>query len=553
MKKSRYILPVFLLLFSSATIFAENYVRPIQPKFLQYGWEMTDNQELAKKYRQMEAAMPFFDGVIFKLVGQAPHGKISTLYPWSKHGIWKEEYFAEAIKELKSCKFTRFKDNFIMMWTSPGPIDWFDDQGWKIIAEKFRIVAKVAKAAGVKGICFDPETYGKFLWTYDPACGHSVSEVSNAARKRGQQIMRAMAKEFPDMTFMSFWLWSLPEAQKDIDMQWHFWGVYPSFINGLWDEVPAEMTVVDAAESGYSITSEMQAQLTAAAVLSGNFPKFAPKNRERYNRQNRLGWGIYLDPYMPGHPSWIVHNGTELAQLRRNVGYLMRTSAKYIWVYGEKGRWIASSDPKVSKPWESRLPGITNTFMFMRNPLESEHTTSENLVHNPELKKNYTPPKKRLKNPDSWGKSTVFPGYSIWYSGVPLKAGITADKNGNIGFIEKEGKNGSRRSAVSATVPISQANSTYLYEIEVKSQGECNFDANACFFTSKGGWLQTVPMVRVPGESADGFIRFRVIATAPDTAASTSLMFFAYFNNAGKGFFRNMKIIKLTAKEPRKK
>ena len=112
-------------------------------------------------------------------------------------------------------------------------MDWLDDAGWKNLAAKFGLLAKAAKAAGLKGVCFDPEPYQKFNWAYNPECGRTFDEMKVVARSRGRTVMSAMATEYPDMTFLAFWLLSTfrcRTGQPD-----PIYGLYPAFIDGLWD------------------------------------------------------------------------------------------------------------------------------------------------------------------------------------------------------------------------------------------------------------------------------------------------------------------------------
>ncbi len=327
---------------------------PYRAKLLHYGWDHTNAFELAERYRQMEETMPF-DGVMFPLTNEG----ISTFYIWDANP-WPDNVFDNALASLKTCEFRRFTDNFVMTWISPGPVDWLDDNAWRVIASKFGIVARVARQAGLKGICFDSEPYANFRWNYREDCGRSFEDVKVIARSRGRAIMTAIAAEYPDMTFMAFWLISFGRCragQKD-------WGLYATFIDGLWDAVPPEMTVIDASESGYALVNQTGALRTSLNIRHDYANFVSPENRAKYRRQCNAGFGIYLDPYV--YPGWINRDGTQLVTLFHYLNNLLYSADQYVWFYSEKHRMFSLNNP--NNTWEAKLPGLDKTLRMAMHP-----------------------------------------------------------------------------------------------------------------------------------------------------------------------------------------
>lgn len=100
-------------------------------------------------------------------------------------------------------KFKRVKNNFLMIWAAPAPLDAFDN--WDGIIANFAVYAKAAKNAGCLGIVFDNEQYRGGIWNYPQNVLHSdsysIEPYRVQMRLRGKQIMAAMISEFPGVQF----------------------------------------------------------------------------------------------------------------------------------------------------------------------------------------------------------------------------------------------------------------------------------------------------------------------------------------------------------------
>ena len=71
----------------------------------------------------MESNTPF-DGVMFKVETKDDQGTSrSTEALWDARP-WKREWLQDALADLKSCRFTRFTDNFLRFNATPGDLDW---------------------------------------------------------------------------------------------------------------------------------------------------------------------------------------------------------------------------------------------------------------------------------------------------------------------------------------------------------------------------------------------------------------------------------------------
>jgi len=109
-----------------------------------------------------------------------------------------------ALADLKSCGFARFTDNFVRFNATPGNLDWADDAGWTVLAEKAGHFAWLMKQAGAKA------------WQLIRVlrCAQSSSMPSKAAcsrtprpgPERGGQFVQAVGHEFPDAVVLTLWM-----------------------------------------------------------------------------------------------------------------------------------------------------------------------------------------------------------------------------------------------------------------------------------------------------------------------------------------------------------
>src|SRR5512137_2104346 len=96
---------------------------PRDKKLIEYGWDVPTPAQMRDELAAMEKRP--FDGIIFRL--SAGHNAFVTkpLDPAA---------FAEDERILRSLQFTKFRDNFVLVWGSPPPdFDWFNDTQWNAI------------------------------------------------------------------------------------------------------------------------------------------------------------------------------------------------------------------------------------------------------------------------------------------------------------------------------------------------------------------------------------------------------------------------------------
>jgi len=375
-------------------------------KFIELGWDIPNTLCLREHHATMQQTTPF-DGVMLALEATAPDGKRYSSQSIMDAQVWEPAWFATAIEDLKTCRWTTFTDNFLRFNFTPGTIDWDDDKGWDNFCRKTALCAQIAKETGLKGFAVDFEPYGRAMFKYSADSGYSFDEMKSIVRKRGRQWMEAIAEKYPDMVLFTLFIADVNlsagyDYRPDNTLQPLHYGLLPSFFNGMLDVVPPKMRIVDGCETGYYKNGIGEFTRLALAIQSIGGPAIrlvAPENREKYINQVQVGFGFYLDMYtnLEGNVYYRgpKEGGTRLDRLEENLAAAFETTDEYVWIYGEQRRWWKPTDPTATwQHWEEALPGMDRVIRFTKNPREAvkrelktlrQENQAVNLLKNPDF------------------------------------------------------------------------------------------------------------------------------------------------------------------------
>jgi hypothetical protein len=353
---------------------------PLRVPVIYTGWDSPDTRQFRKGLAAFEK-WGVFDGTTLTAFRTLPGGERKPALFAFRNEKWAWGDFAPALEDLKAAKPTACRENYLLLLSNPGDVDWFDDAGWASVVEHWRLLGRLAKRGGLRGILFDPEPYSpphsQFLYRAQPQReAHTFAEYRAQARKRGREVMQAVRAEFPDATIFAYRLFSdmlsLPPGQAFVDfLEPHAYGLLPAFVDGWLDAMPAGMRVIEGTESiGYHANSEAEYQ-SAYARLKLRMPDIlAPEHREKVRRQFLVGQSLYLDAYInpPGSSWYIDRTGTTSAgRLSANLSSALASSDGVVWVYGEKARWWDAGDPAYPM-WPKALPGAIEAIRRAKDP-----------------------------------------------------------------------------------------------------------------------------------------------------------------------------------------
>lgn len=324
-----------------------SFAKPIpqrdSKKLIEFGWDEPNTAYLKAHIAEMEK-MPF-DGVVLDAEYTDAQNKAQSV---SQVDFGPEEIswdsLQPALKNLRQTHFKRFTDNFLRFNTFPGTIDWFDD--FTPILHNAEIIAKFCKQAHLKGILFDEEPYGFPIFNYAKqkySHQHTFEQYEAQARQRGQEMMKAFQKGYPNLTlFLAFGYSAAGENPKAWPQVGY--GLLPAFLDGIIKGAKGKTVIVDGYEMSYPghTTTDFDTYYNNIKVKNRNLCTYPDK----YGQYISAGFGIWMDLNW-NHTGWHTNNLSLNARTPENleetlVNALTR-SDRYVWLYSEQARWFPPS------------------------------------------------------------------------------------------------------------------------------------------------------------------------------------------------------------------
>lgn len=357
-----FFVPLILLTLLSMA----QYERP-RKKLIEYGWDVPYTDFVRRNIRLMER-FPF-DGIVLRFKGG---WKASPAHIFRKTPVDPKEY-EEDLANLKATKFSKFTDNFVSVWGSrEKDWDWFNEGDWKSAEQNIRLIASVAKAGGLVGICFDPEPYNGNPWHYPSlpnAKTKSFEDYWKRVRECGARFIRAIQSEFPNARILTFFQISIfpdivdiPDPKERMEkLSQHGYGLLPAFLNGILDAANPNVIVIDGNEPAYYYRNPADYLRAYHLMRQRALSLVAPENRKKYTTQVQAGFALYMDFYfglIPEEYQWgrLSHYLTQEERARwfeHNVYYALYTTDEYVWCYSERMDWWGTQK---GAPWLGLIP-----------------------------------------------------------------------------------------------------------------------------------------------------------------------------------------------------
>ena len=314
---------------------------------------------------------------------------------------WHWEEFYEALVDLQQVKSPRLAQSFLLVSANPGHLDWFDDAVWSDVTHHWRLLARLAKQSGLKGLFFDLEPYyGRSAKQFCYLCQQqsnkkSFGDYKKMVRLRSAAIMQAVLEEFPAAEIFSTRLLSdllqTPKNKQDAESYLlnNDYGLVPSLIDGWIDVLKNkknDIVLIDGNEAlSYLFNSEEDFR-GGYSLLALKAPMLLDENNQTYfKRIFRVSHGIYLDAYLNDSKSiWFVDSKKSSISSRivSNMSSAINNSDGMIWVYGEKGYWWKSFSEKYMS-WSDKITGLSLSMQMLINnkPINTNGLFSKNKVN----------------------------------------------------------------------------------------------------------------------------------------------------------------------------
>ncbi|HKA21004.1 MAG TPA: hypothetical protein VKN18_22175 [Blastocatellia bacterium] len=332
-------------------------------KVVYYGWGLPDTQYVRDHWREMEE-MPL-DGLGIlvainrKTWQQGVRGDGNQLGrqimgPRAFH----IEEFHDAIADLQSAHWRSFTDNFLPVALSLNEyvrgLNWFDDERWKIIANNFGVLSRIAAEAKLRGLIFDPEHYDYRLFSYSvqqKLQDRPFEDCTKMARQRGREVMKAVAAELPDATLLSFYGYTLllSEMRGHSSLKETNYSLLPAFYDGLLEAMPSGACLVDGYEFSYGY-KKRQDFVDSLSRIYHDGSRFTSVP-DRYRAHVRAGFGLWLD-----RDQKFEYFTPE--EFKESLTYALDVSDKYVWIYGQSLRFFP---PRLPLPFVDAISAARRT------------------------------------------------------------------------------------------------------------------------------------------------------------------------------------------------
>lgn len=317
------------------------------------------------------------DGILFPLDRMTPDGKSVRGRDVMTSGTFVESDFDASAAQAREClQLDGLRESLVLFALIPRTrLAWTNDAAWACASRNVAVLARVARAAGFRGLAIDHEDYTKQRqFRYEPTADPEYDATRELARRRGREFFGAFFGEFPDARILAFWLLSeldgivaSPYAAADVAGYGTLW---IPFLDGMLDVLPPQAKIIDGNEdSGYKCDGFREKFRALAVATHFDAQELvSPENRPKYAGQISASFGQYFDSYIVSTNSrWYKGdlNGSRLNRLQRNLASAVDAADDLVWVYGEKGTlvdWDVKNDRRLEFPtWESNLPGLART------------------------------------------------------------------------------------------------------------------------------------------------------------------------------------------------
>jgi hypothetical protein len=235
--------------------------------------------------------------------------------------------------------------------------DWSNEKHWAASLANIRMMAKLAKAGGFKGLVFDMEPYGKSPWNYPTQKAKdrlSFAAFQDLLQTRGAAMMDAAQKEYPGLDLWCLfglsahsYLLADPKSSTDPDglLAADGYGLWSSFFGGMISHAAKSTRIIDGNEPSYYYTETAEFAKATATIRTDLQRFLKPELRAGYAQKITVGQAVYVDGVMNQHRSprfigyYFKSDRDRLELLARNTANALQSSESLVWVYSETNRW----------------------------------------------------------------------------------------------------------------------------------------------------------------------------------------------------------------------
>lgn len=367
--------------FSGAcAVFPESAIRK---KYVAFGWEFGNASvsNLLQAADQLDSTSLDGIGIYLRLPRKGRLAQVSRYLLHEPTISWSElEPLLPAFGELAAHR--SMQESFIKSFGAPtNRLDWASDADWARVGVNMRMLARLAKRSGLKGLSIDDEDYHK-QHQFSRLAGEPPSrELAALVRRRAHEIFAPVFSEYPEMTVFFFRLFTAGKSYAGsgdpLAASVANGDLWPSFVNGILDVLPPSAKIVDGHEESYefdSLQNDYQKGYVSARSRLVNMADGAA-NRQKYRVQVSYSPAIYLDMYCTPRGAKYYSAplaGTRFGHLASNLGQITYVSDGYVWFWGERRQWVEWEKiglrMRAYGLWQEVFPDLDETLAALKNP-----------------------------------------------------------------------------------------------------------------------------------------------------------------------------------------
>lgn len=316
-------------------------------KLIEYGWDVPSTEYIRQNAAEMDKVG--FDGVVLRVSPKGQDFKSTHSFGWTTFSTveMKWDDVKHAVDDLKAAKLRKLKHNFVQITVSPGTLDWFDAK-WSTVINNTRMMARVAKQGGCKGIMFDPEQYTEQLFDYNKFAyadrkAHTFKEYQAKVRERGREFMRAIEAEFKSPVILTLYGYSIPWVEIRIwsrkGLSRANYGLLPSFYDGMLEAASPGTVFVEGFEFSYPYKKPEEFANARNLIRDSRTICGVPAEFDEHVQIGFANWVDYNSGAMGWYPDDFKKNFFTPEGFRASLNMALEASDQYVWVYSERTRW----------------------------------------------------------------------------------------------------------------------------------------------------------------------------------------------------------------------
>ncbi|HCS53856.1 hypothetical protein [Rubinisphaera sp.] len=311
---------------------------PVEKKLIEWSAVEPDSRTVRKLANQFELTP--FDGFVFRATTRT--GEQMMWHIWGDREYVLEE-FGQVIDDFQATRFVNSTDRFLRVNVTPGSVDWFNDDAWKIVLHNFQVAAQLAKQTGSIGILFDTEQYNIRLFDSEEmqkVFPHHSQDYRTKLRQRGREWIQAINEAYPDITILMTFGYRAAQKSEIKNFRVGNYELLAPFLDGILSACDERTKIIDGWEYAYGYQRECEFR-NARHVMKHQANNWAADGC-RYQKHVQASFGLWTDYSLRDYGWDLTEHSKNFhtpLDFESRLRFAMQHSDRYVWVYSGVPNW----------------------------------------------------------------------------------------------------------------------------------------------------------------------------------------------------------------------